>query len=143
MRPPADFTSKVVRTADRWRALDPEADGACEIAGRILRTLGERELVWDYLTTPVARRPNESGPWVALAGTLSRTGELDLADRAYAAAFEAEPTDAGILWERAQNLRQSGKTTEARKLYRQLADGDWLPRFNWVRSQARWQLEKN
>ncbi len=142
MRPPADFTAKVVRTADRWRALDPEADGACETAGRILRTLGERELVWDYLTTPVARRPNESGPWVALAGSLSRTGELDLADRAYAAAFEAEPTDAQILWERAQNLRQAGKLTEARQLYRQLADGDWQPRFNWVRSQARWQLEK-
>ena len=142
MRPPDNFVSTVVRTADRWRAIDPEADGACEIAGRILRTLGERELVWDYLTTPVARRPNESGPWVALAGTLSRTGELDLADRAYAAAFEAEPTNAQILWDRAQNLRQAGKLTEARKLYRQLAEGDWQPRFNWVRSQAKWQLEK-
>jgi tetratricopeptide (TPR) repeat protein len=141
-RPPAGFAAKVVRTADRWRALDPEADGACELAGRILRTVGERELVWDYLTTPVARRPNESGPWLALAGTLSRTGELDLADRAYAAAFEAEPTGANILWERAQNLRQSGKLTEAQKLYRQLAEGDWQPRFNWVRSQARWQLER-
>jgi hypothetical protein len=141
-RPPADFTAKVVRTADRWRALDPEADGACEIAVRILRTLGERELVWDYLTTPVARRPNESGPWLALAFALSRNGELDLADRAYAAASEAEPTDAQILWERAQNLRQAGQLTEARKLYRQLAEGDWQPRFNWVRTQAKWQLEK-
>jgi tetratricopeptide (TPR) repeat protein len=142
LRPPADFTARVVRTADRWRALDPEADGACQTAGRILRTMGERELVWDYLTTPIARRPNESGPWVALAGTLSRTGELDLADRAYAAASEAEPTDAEILWNRAQNLRQSGKRTEAQKLYRQLVEGDWQPRFNWVRTQAKWQLEK-
>jgi Tfp pilus assembly protein PilF len=142
VRPPADFVARVVRTADRWRALDPEADGACETAGRILRTLGERELVWDYLTTPVGRRPNESGPWVALAGTLSRTGELDLADRAYAAAFEAEPTDAQILWDRAQNLRQAGKSAEAQKLYRQLAEGDWQPRFNWLRTQAKWQLEK-
>ncbi|HKI38357.1 MAG TPA: VIT domain-containing protein [Gemmataceae bacterium] len=142
MRPPTDFVARVVRTADRWRALDPEADGACETAGRILRTVGERELVWDYLTTPVGRRPNESAPWVALATTLSRTGELGLADRAYAAAFEAEPTDAQILWDRAQNLCQAGKTTEAQKLYRQLAEGDWQPRFNWVRTQAKWQLEK-
>jgi tetratricopeptide (TPR) repeat protein len=142
VRPPADFTAKVVRTADRWRALDPEADGACELAGRILRTLGERELVWDYLTTPVARRPNESGPWVALADSLSRTGELDLAERAYTAASESEPTNAQILWDRAQNLRQSGKLTEAQKLYRQLAEGDWQPRFNWLRTQAKWQLEK-
>jgi Tfp pilus assembly protein PilF len=142
LRPPADFVAKVVRTADRWRALDPAADGACETAGRILRTLGERELVWDYLTTPVGRRPNESGPWAQLAKSLTRTGELELADRAYAAACEAEPTDAQILWDRAQNLRQAGKTTEAQKLYRQLAEGDWQPRFNWVRTQAKWQLEK-
>jgi len=142
MRPPADFVAKVVRTADRWRALDPEGDGACETAGRILRTVGERELVWDYLTTPVGRRPNESGPWVALATTLSQTGELGLADRAYAAAFEAEPTDAKVLWDRAQNLRQAGKHAEAQKLYRQLAEGDWQPRFNWVRTQAKWHLEK-
>ncbi len=140
--PPADLVARVVRTADRWRALDPDADRACEAAGRALRTLGERELVWDYLTTPVGRRPNESGPWVALAGTLSRGGELDLADRAYAAAFEAEPTDAQILWDRAHNLRQAGKSAEAQKLYRQLAEGDWQPRFNWVRTQAKWQLEK-
>jgi len=143
MRPPADFVAKVVRTADRWRSLDSEANDACELAGRVLRTVGERELVWDYLTTPVGRRPNESGPWVALANTLGRTGELDLADRAYyAAAFEAEPTDAQILWDRAQNLRQAGKTAEAQKLYRQLAEGDWQPRFNWVRTQAKWQMEK-
>lgn len=47
-----------------------------------------------------------------------------------------------ILWDRVQNLRQAGKLTEAQKLYRQLADGDWQPRFNWVRTQATWQLEK-
>jgi hypothetical protein len=143
MRPPADFVARVVRTADRWRALDSEAEGPCEAAGRILRTLGEQELVWDYLTTPVGLKPNESEPWLALANSLRRTGELGLADRAFAAAFEAEPTNAQLLWERAQNLRQAGKQTEAQKLYRQLAEGDWQPRFNWVRSQAKWQLEKN
>jgi Tfp pilus assembly protein PilF len=142
LRPPADFAARLVRAADRWRALDPDGNGACEVAGRVLRTLGERELVWDYLTTPVGRRPNESDPWVALAGTLARTGELGLADRAYAAAFEAEPTNAEVLWERAQNLRRSGKAAEAQKLYRQLAEGDWQPRFNWVRTQAKWQLDK-
>ena len=142
LAPPADFTARVVRTADRWRALDPEGGDACELAGRVLRTLGEGELVWDYLTTPVGRRPNEAAQWVALAQTLGKSGELALADRAYAAAFEAEPTDAQILWDRAQNLRQAGQSAQAQKLYRQLADGDWQPRFNWVRTQAKWQLER-
>jgi hypothetical protein len=58
------------------------------------------------------------------------------------AASEAEPTDAQILWDRAENLRQAGKTTAAQKLYRQLAEGEWPPRFNWVRTRARWQMGK-
>jgi thioredoxin-like negative regulator of GroEL len=142
LAPPAGFVAKVVRTADRWRALDPDGEESCELAGRVLRTLGERELVWDYLTTPVGRRPNEAGPWASLAHSLKRSGEADLADRAFAAACEAEPTDAQLLWERAENLRQSGKTAEAQRLYRQIAEGDWLPRHQWLRTQARWQLEQ-
>ncbi|HMF13029.1 MAG TPA: hypothetical protein VKE94_12015, partial [Gemmataceae bacterium] len=86
--------------------------------------------------------PNESGPWLGLAGTLGRRGELDLADRAYGAAFEAEPTNAQILWDRATNLRQAGKVAEAKKHYRQLAEGKWQPRFNWLQTQARWQVER-
>src|SRR5262249_26481155 len=127
--PPADFRARVVRAADRWRALDPDGTSACQAAGRILQTLGDRDLAWDYLTTPVGMRPNEAGPWLGLAQTLGRQGELDLADRAYAAAFEAEPTDAQLLWDRARNLEQAGKAAAARELYQKLAEGSWQPRF--------------
>jgi hypothetical protein len=139
---PANFRGKVVRTADRWRALDPDGSAACRLAARILQTLGERDLAWDYLTTPVGQRPNEAGPWAELARTLTRQGELTLADRAFAAASQAEPTDAQLLWDRAQNLAQAGQAVEAQKLYRRLAEGPWPPRFAWLQSQARWQLEK-
>jgi tetratricopeptide (TPR) repeat protein len=140
VKPPADFQAKVVRAADRWRALDRDAEAACPAAGRILRSLGDRDLSWDYLTTPVGLRPNEAGPWVTLAQAMSRQGDLELADRAYAAAAEAEPTDAQVLWDRAQNLRQAGKTIEAERLLRRIAEGKWQPRFRWLQSQARWQL---
>ena len=66
---------------------------------------------------------------------------MKLAEEAFASAFAAEPTNAQILWDRAQNLRQSGNAVEARKLLRQLADGAWQPRFQALVSQARWQLE--
>jgi predicted Zn-dependent protease len=139
---PAGFRAKVVRTADRWRALDREAGDACRTAAEILRTLGERELTWDYLTTPVAERPNEAEPWLRLAQTLNQQGELTLADRAYQAAFESEPTNAQILWDRAGNLRQAGQVARARQLYQQLAASDWQPRFRSLQTQARWELEK-
>jgi hypothetical protein len=139
---PADFRDRVERVADRWRALDREGDEPCRLAARILHTLGDREEMWDYLTTPVGRRPNEAGPWADLARTLARQGDLVLADRAFAAAFEAEPTDAQVLWERAQNLAQAGQADEAQKLYRRLAEGPWQPRFQGLQNQARWHLEK-
>jgi thioredoxin-like negative regulator of GroEL len=78
---------------------------------------------------------------VGLAQSLNREGNFALADQAYAAAFEAEPTNAQVLWDRAQNLQQAGRHAEAQKVLRQLAEGDWQPRFGWVKSQARWQLE--
>jgi tetratricopeptide (TPR) repeat protein len=141
VQPPKDFLAKVVRVADRWRALDRDATRAAELAARILQTLEERELAWDYLTTPIALRPAEAEPWLNLGQTLSRKGELQLADRAYRAAFETEPTNAQILWDRAQNLKQAGKLVDAQKLFRQLAEGQWQPRFNWLQTQARWELK--
>ena len=108
----------------------------------VLRRLGERELAWDYLTTPVALQPGESDVWVSLAGTLKLQGERDLADRAYASAFERESSNAEILWPPADNLRQAGRLTQAQTLYRQLAETDWQPRFRHLRTQAQWQIDK-
>ena len=65
----------------------------------------------------------------------------DREDRAYAAAFEAEPTNAQILWDRAENLRRASRATEAKKLYRQLAESKWQPRFSWLKSQAQAKLQ--
>jgi tetratricopeptide (TPR) repeat protein len=141
VRPPADFLARAVRAADRWRALDRDGGDACRAVARILQRLGERELGWDYLTTPVGLSPNEAAPWLILAETLGQKGELDLADRAYAAAFEAEPTNAQILWDRAQNLRQAGQSAEANRLLRQIAEGRWQPRFQGLQAQARLQVQ--
>jgi tetratricopeptide (TPR) repeat protein len=142
LKPPPGFLTRVVRTADRWRALDREATSACQIAAAILRRFNERDLAWDYLTTPIGLSPNESAPWLQLAGAMNRTGELDLADRAYLSAFETEPTNAQILWDRAQNLRQAGKTSAARGVLQQIVDGTWQPRFQSLQAQAKLQMQE-
>jgi tetratricopeptide (TPR) repeat protein len=138
---PAGFRDKVVRAADRWRALDRDQEKAARAAAAVLRTLGEREMAWDYLTTPVALRPGESDVWVSLATTLQRQGDRDLADRAYQAACEREATNAQLVWDRADNLKQAGRLVQAQALYRQIAEGDWQPRFATLKTQARWLLE--
>ncbi len=138
---PAGFRDKVVRAADRWRALDREQERAASAAAAVLRTLGEHELAWDYLTTPVALRPGEADVWAVLATRLKRQGDRDLADRAYRAAYEREATNAQLLWDRADNLKQAGRLVQAQTLYRQIAEGDWQPRFATLKTQARWLLE--
>ena len=71
VRPAPDFLGKVVRAADRWRALDrDQADPALKAAS-IMHRLGEAELGWDYLTTPMAVKPNEADSWLGMAATLS------------------------------------------------------------------------
>jgi ferric-dicitrate binding protein FerR (iron transport regulator) len=139
--PPADFVPRVIRTADRWRALDPDGDSACRAAAEVLQVLGRRDLSWEYLTTPLGRRPNEAEPWQRLATQLVQRADHDLADQAYRAACESEPTNAELLWDRAENLMRIGKATEARALWKQIADGDWQPRFRAVQTQARSRLE--
>jgi Tfp pilus assembly protein PilF len=141
--PSKEFMAKVVRAADRWRALDHDSTSACQQASKILQTLGARDLAWDYLTTPIGLRPNEAAPWVSLAQNLRGEADYELADRAYATAFQAEPTNAQILWDRAQNLQQLGRPDQARQLYRQLADGTWQPRFQGLQNQARAYLVHN
>jgi tetratricopeptide (TPR) repeat protein len=136
-RPPAEFVAKVVRAADRWRSLDTDATGPCQAAARVFQALGARDLAWDYFTTPLGQRPNEAAPWLNLAQAMSQEGDFDLADRAYAEAFAAEPTNAQILWDRALLLQQGGRTSQARELFRQIAAGKWQPRFNWIQAQAR------
>jgi tetratricopeptide (TPR) repeat protein len=139
--PPQGFMAKVIKTADRWRALDPNTEKASNTAAAILRTLGEKDLGWDYLTTPIAMRPNEPEPWLNLAGNLKLGGDPALAELAYKAAFEAEPGNAQTLWDRAENLQQSGKTVQAQALYRQIAEGKWGPMYSGLVAQAKLRLK--
>jgi tetratricopeptide (TPR) repeat protein len=139
--PPRGFRDRIVRAADRWRAVLPGDAAAASSAASALRILGERELAWDYMTTRVAFRPGESDVWVGLAGELRGTGERKLADLAYEAAFEREGSNAQILWDRAENLREAGRTAAARQVYRQIAEGSWQPRFASLKEQAKWAME--
>jgi tetratricopeptide (TPR) repeat protein len=139
--PPADLLAKTIRIADRWRALDRDGN-ACTPAADVLRLLSATDLAWEYETTPLASQEKNAVPWVNLAVVHNREGEFTLADRAYATAFETQPDNPHLLWDRAQNLRQAGKNEEAKKLLRQIADGDWKPDFLWMKSQARRQANQ-
>ena len=135
--PSTDLMARIVRAADRWRALDSDDQGPCQAAAKALQGLGATDLAWDYLTSPLATRPNEAQPWLGMAGTLKQEGQYDLAGKAYASAFAAEGSNAQILWDWAQMLQQTGRNDQAREVYRKIAKGDWQPRFSYLKEQAK------
>jgi tetratricopeptide (TPR) repeat protein len=138
-KPPADLEARIVRATERWRLHDPEPAAACNAAADLITELGDPDLGWDYLTTSAVERAIERSPWRELAQARHSTGDFATAERAYAAACAAEPGNAEILWERASNLRQAGKKSEAVKLLRKLTEENWPAP---IREQARWQLEE-
>jgi predicted Zn-dependent protease len=135
--PPPDLVGRVIRAADRWRSLDPDDTAACQAAARVLLRLGSRDAAWEYVTTPLGDRPGEAPQWASLAGILKGQNEFEFADRAYRLAFDAEPTNAQILWDHAQMLDQRGASDEARSLYTRLAEGQWGAEFQSIQEQAR------
>ena len=129
---------KTIRVADRRKyILNPAADKASTETAAILRILGDKEQAWEYETTPLARNPHGSDAWKNLAKSLVAAGDGELADSAYAAAFDAEPTDPHVLWDRAENLRRMGRSVAADAVVRRIAEGQWQPRFQGLVSQAK------
>jgi tetratricopeptide (TPR) repeat protein len=131
-----DLVDRVIRLADRWRSIDPDKTAACHGAARILEILGERELAWDYWTTPLAATPNDSSAWMALGRSLRDRSRIGDADRAFSEAFACEQTNPDILIERADMLLLDGQREAAMQLYGQISDGSWQPRFNGTKSRA-------
>jgi tetratricopeptide (TPR) repeat protein len=141
-KPPGDLAARAVKFGDRWRCVDPDPTLACQAVARILRDLGETDRAWEYLTSPIAMSPGEAAPYQKLAEELKANGDNILAEKAYAAAFAAEPTNAQYLMDQATLLQQLGKSAEARKLWQKLADGTWQPRFDAVKNQANSMLRQ-
>ena len=132
-QPVGDLPERVVRAADRWRSLDVNGTAACQAAARILAVLGQYDAAWEYLTTTVS----QGGSWQQLGQAFKQANDLEMAQRAYAAACESEPANAQTLWENALVMREAGNTEQARQIMQRLATGSWAPEYKAVQEQAR------
>ncbi len=135
-RPPAGLVGRTRWAAERWRALDRGGPAATRAAD-VLLLLGERELAWDYLTTGLAAREDATPTWREAAQRLRQGRQFELADRALAAALAADPNDASLVWDRAQNWQQAGRPQEARRQMRRLAEGEWPAQHRALQDRAR------
>ena len=132
-----DLVRRVLVAADQWRALEAEDSTVCQAAARVLRSLGEKEMAWEYLTTPIADKPGESSAWLPVARLLGEFGDVDRASQAFASAFALEPTNADILWEHANFAEKHYRDTDRRELLLRIVHGEWQPRFQNTQQLAR------
>jgi tetratricopeptide (TPR) repeat protein len=122
---PRELVAKVMRTADRWRSLDLEAGPACQAAAKVLRQLGQGELAWDYLTTPLRPWTPEQSDVLQLArALLGQGGDGKLSDQAFRLAVLADPSNYDIFWERVTALKTTGHYTEARTVLSRFAESE-------------------
>jgi tetratricopeptide (TPR) repeat protein len=128
--------ARVVRAADRWRSWDPHAGDACRLAADALARLGAVDLAWDYLTSPLVGATEASIAWDERGREYRRQGQYELAQRAYALAFEMHPANAEILWNRAQALLEAGHRDRAQPLLQELVRGSWEKKYDWIRRHA-------
>ena len=133
---PEGLKQKVMAAADQWRMLDDDDTKACQLAAEILKLLGDEDMAWAYLTTPVAVDANSSSSWLNLARVLVASGDASLADEAFNRSFEYEQTNPQILLEHAQWLTTRGESRKSRKLLKQISENKWQPRFEATRQQA-------
>ena len=139
--PPDDLAASIIQAADQWRTLDEDDTTACQTASRLLAKLNSKDLAWDYLVTPFAENSGESAPWIALARSLGTESQIDLAEMAWARAFEFETTNPEILVEHAALLKTVGRNAEAIVLLKQVTNGSWQPRFSKTIQQAKTILQ--
>ena len=132
-----DLVSRIVKAGDRWRSLDPATSDACFRTARLLHQLGEKELAWSYWTTPLADQPRSAEQWKSLAIEMNNKDFVDRSHTAYTTAFECEPTNPEILWHHAATLKARGRQAEGAALLKQIADGQWQPRFSGIQQQAK------
>ena len=139
---PPDLRAKTLRTIDRWRAHDPEANERCKTAAEIFNLLGETELAWDYHTTALLDQGLSVSTWQNLAESLSKEGDYrPVADEALLVAAQVEPSNAEVLWQRALNLRAAKQNEEADQLLRRLANETWPERYQGIRAAAQFQMK--
>ncbi len=131
------FALTVQRAATRWRDIDVDDTAACHRTARMLTKLGLAPAAWNYWTTPLAETPDQSSVWLTFASAMNSDQRFVIADRAWATAFDCEPTNPEILLQHAQFLRTTGQEHRARELLTKIINSNWQPRFEGTKNQAR------
>lgn len=127
---------RALSVAARWRVEDPDNDEIDVRTAQLLFASDRSDEALRHLSSIVERHPALGDAHAKVAETLEREALFERADEAWARAFAVEPTNPTWLLRRAQCRMAYADPEDARDFLRQIADGEWQPRFAAVVSQA-------
>ncbi|MFO1044131.1 MAG: VIT and VWA domain-containing protein [Planctomycetaceae bacterium] len=130
------FAMILQKAATRWRDIDVNDTDVCFRTARMLTKLGLPTAAWNYWTTPLADLPDQSTTWYLFAVAMAGEERFTVADRAWATAFECEPTNPELLVNHAKFLRSIMQESRARELLNRVVNESWQPRFDGTKLQA-------
>ncbi|MEZ0228644.1 MAG: hypothetical protein ACAI25_08470, partial [Planctomycetota bacterium] len=125
----AVLVARVLASLELAGRLDPQDTNAYVEAARVFQLCGERALLLEAATTPIALKPAEGAAHSTTAATLAKLGDHALAATLYGRAAVLEPQDPTPLWNEASERVVLGEQEAAKALYKKIATGKWHERF--------------
>jgi len=125
-----------------WKRVDVGNDAYLhQQFAALYRAAGDDAAAWRALSSLIDKKPKDGSSYYQVGRWYADRNERDAGQQWYAKAYEVEPTNGDWVWYRAELLRQMGRGDEARKLYAEIAEKKWQPRFQHYNRKAKDRLK--
>jgi len=138
----ADALGQAVEVWRTWsRVDDKNSANLHQQLATLYRTAGDTDEAWRVISTVIDQKPKDGSSYYTVGSYYRQSGSNDRAQQWYAKAYDVEPTNGDWIWHRAELLRSMGRKDDAKKLYQEIANKKWQPRFQHYNNQARNRLK--
>ncbi len=125
-----------------WKQVDAGNTQLYQQLASLHRTADDNATAWRVLSTIIDEKPKDGQSYYQVGAWYVSQGDREAGQGWYARAYEVEPTNGDWIWHRAELLRQMGRKDEARKLYEEMVNKKWQPRFQHYNRNAQERLKK-
>jgi len=138
----ADSLAQAVEVWKTWSSTDDKNSANLhQQLAALYREAGDTEEAWRVISTVIDQKPKDGASYSHVGGWYQGAGDNVQAQQWYAKAYAVEPTNGDWIWKRAELLRSMGRKDEAQKLYKEIANKKWQPRFEHYNRQAAGRLK--
>jgi len=125
-----------------WMRVDSgNAAGLHRNMATLYRQVDQRDEAWRIVSSIIDQKPKDGSSYFQVGQWYVSLGDRDSGEAYYGKAYQVEPTNGDWIWHRAELLKGMGRKDDARKLYEEIAEKKWQPRFQHLNNQAKKRLK--